>query len=150
MDFYSSVITHYLSGISVIGSTSPKLSASTSRPASSLSSEVNLRLSMDRFATAMDQEKNPPELRREPFNPITSSLPNVSQESDRPNLLNNHPYQLDRDVPSDEALRKIRTTNSITISPGRIIWTTVHVRFMQANGGIRNVREDVSKSTECR
>jgi len=136
MDFYSSVAADYLSGISAIGSTSPELSASTLRPASLQSSEEILHLSMDRFATAMDQEKNLPGQRREPFNPIIPSLQNGSQESDRPNFLNNHPYQLDRDVPSDEALGKIRTANSITISPGRILSMMVHVWFMPANEGI--------------
>ena len=122
MDFYSSVITDYLSGISALGSTSPELSASASAPpaSSSRSSEEIVHLSMDRFATAMDQEKALPGLRHEPFNPIFPSLQNVSQESERPNFLDNHPYNLGRDVPSDEALRKIRTANSITISPGTI------------------------------
>ena len=122
MDFYSSVITDYLSGISALGSTSPELSASASAPraSSSRSSEEIVHLSMDRFATAMDQEKALPGLRHEPFNPIFPSLQNVSQESERPNFLDNHPYNLGRDVPSDEALRKIRTANSITISPGEI------------------------------
>ena len=122
MDFYSSVITDYLSGISALGSTSPELSASASAPraSSSRSSEEIVQLSMDRFATAMDQEKALPGLRHEPFNPIFPSLQNVSQESERPNFLDNHPYNLGRDVPSDEALRKIRTANSITISPGEI------------------------------
>ena len=119
MDFYSSVITDYLSGNSALGSASPDLSASPPRAASSRSSEEILHLSMDRFATAMDQEKALPGLRHEPFNPIFPSLQNVSQESERPNFLENHPYPLGRDVPSDEALRKIRTANSITISPGK-------------------------------
>lgn len=121
MNFYPSAITDYLSGLSPIGPTSPELSASTPRPASLRSSKEILHLNMDRFATAMDQEKNLPGLRHEPPDPILPSLQNVSQESDRPNFLENHPYQLDRDVPSDEALRKIRTANSIAISPGRII-----------------------------
>ena len=122
MDFYSSVITDYLSGISALGSTSPELSASAApRASSSRSSEEIVHLSMDRFATAVDQEKALPGLRHEPFNPVFPSLQNVSQESERPNFLDNHPYNLGREVPSDEALRKIRTANSITISPGKII-----------------------------
>lgn len=136
MDFYSSVVTDYPSDISAIGSTSPELSASTPRPVSLQSCKEILRLSMDQFATAMDQEKNLPGQRREPLNPIIPSLQNGSHESNRPHFLNNHPYQLDSDVPSDEALGKIRTANSITISPGRIISTTLHVWFMPADEGI--------------
>ena len=129
MEFYSSVITDYLSGIPGPGSNSPEISASTPRPASPRSSEEILTLSMDRFATAMDQEKALPGLRHEPFNPNFPSLQNVSQESERPTFLDNHPYQLGRDVPSDEALRKIRTANSITISPGKIICMAIHCLF---------------------
>ncbi len=129
MESYSSVITDYLSSISALGCTSPELSASTPRPASSRSSEEIPTLSMDRFATAMDQEKALPGLRHEPFNPIFPPLQNVSQESERPTFHDNHPYQLGRDVPSDEALRKIRTANSITISPGEIIRMAVHCLF---------------------
>ena len=152
MDFYSSVITDYLSGISALGSTSPDLSASAPRPSSSRSSEEILHLSMDRFATAADQEKALPGLRHEPFNPIFPSLQNVSQESERhPNFLENHPYPLGRDVPSDEALRKIRTANSITISPGKALGTTIHCRMPYWLIAVsRIIREDLPKSTECR
>lgn len=55
-----------------------------------------------------------------PFNPSFPSRHNVSEESARPNYVNNSPtspYHLGRDVPSDEAINKIRTANSVTISP---------------------------------
>ena len=63
-----------------------------------------------------DQEKtfNPA------FNPPFPSRHNVSEESTRPNYVNNSPtspYHRDRDVPSDEAINKIRTANSVTITP---------------------------------
>ncbi|KAK3176789.1 hypothetical protein OEA41_008114 [Lepraria neglecta] len=54
------------------------------------------------------------------FNPTFPSVQNLSEESTRPNYLNNSPtspYHLGRDVPSDEALNKIKTANSVTISP---------------------------------
>ncbi|MCJ1452169.1 hypothetical protein MMC28_002511 [Mycoblastus sanguinarius] len=54
------------------------------------------------------------------FNPTFPSLQNVSEESQRPNFLkssSDSPYHLDRDVSSDDALNKIRTANSVTISP---------------------------------
>ena len=58
------------------------------------------------------------------FNPpLNTSFPsrhNVSEESARPNYVNNSPtspYHLNRDVASDEAINKIRTANSVTISP---------------------------------
>ena len=54
------------------------------------------------------------------FNPSFPSRHNVSEESTRPNYVNNSPtspYHLGRDVPSDEAINKIRTANSVTISP---------------------------------
>lgn len=54
------------------------------------------------------------------FNPTFPSLQNVSEESTRPNYLNNSPtspYNLGRDVPSDEALNKIKSAHSVTISP---------------------------------
>lgn len=55
------------------------------------------------------------------FNPTFPSNPNLSDETSRPeNYLNNSPtspYHLGRDVPSDEALNKIKTANSVTISP---------------------------------
>ncbi|MCJ1277196.1 hypothetical protein MMC21_005006 [Puttea exsequens] len=54
------------------------------------------------------------------FNPTFPSVQNVSEETNRRDYLNNSPtspYHLGRDIPSDEALNKIRTANSITISP---------------------------------
>ncbi|KAL9132392.1 MAG: hypothetical protein Q9175_006434 [Cornicularia normoerica] len=54
------------------------------------------------------------------FDPSFPSRHNVSEESTRPNYVNNSPtsaYHLGRDVPSDEAINKIRTANSVTISP---------------------------------
>lgn len=54
------------------------------------------------------------------FNPSFPSRHNVSEESSRPNYVNNSPtspYHPGRDVPSDEAINKIRTANSVTISP---------------------------------
>ena len=129
MDLYSSVITDYLSGISALGSANPELSVCSPRPTSSGSSEETIHLSMDRFATAVDQEKALPGLRHEPLDPTFPSLQNVSQESHRPNLLDNHPYQLSRDVPSDEALKKIRTANSINISPGNILSMAIHCLY---------------------
>ena len=63
-----------------------------------------------------DQEKN----FSPAFNPSFPSRHNVSEESTRPNYVNHSPtspYHLGRDVPSDEAINKIRTANSVTISP---------------------------------
>lgn len=63
-----------------------------------------------------DHEKNSNPI----FDPISSSSHNVSEESTRPSYLRNPstpPYHLGRDVPSDEAINKIRTANSVTISP---------------------------------
>lgn len=63
-----------------------------------------------------DQEKNISPA----FNASFPSRHNVSEESTRPNYVNNSPtspYHLGRDVPSDEAINKIRTANSVTISP---------------------------------
>jgi len=54
------------------------------------------------------------------FNPTFPSLQNVSEESTRPNYLNHSPtspYRTGRDISSDEALNKIKTANSLTISP---------------------------------
>ena len=54
------------------------------------------------------------------LNPSFPSRHNVSEDSTRPNYVNNSPtspYHLDRDVPSSEAINKIRTANSVTISP---------------------------------
>ncbi|KAL2048729.1 hypothetical protein ABVK25_010981 [Lepraria finkii] len=64
-------------------------------------------------------------LNEKPFsttlNPAFPSDQNLSEESTRrPNCLNNpptSPYHLDCDLPSDEALNKIKTANSVTISP---------------------------------
>ncbi|MCJ1260312.1 hypothetical protein MMC22_000172 [Lobaria immixta] len=55
--------------------------------------------------------------RDDAFNPTFSSLQNVSEDSARPNFLESTPYRLHGDIPSDEALRKIRTANSVSISP---------------------------------
>lgn len=54
------------------------------------------------------------------FNPTFPSLQDVSEESKSPNHLNNNstsPYHLGQDATSDEALNKLRTANSLTISP---------------------------------
>ena len=54
------------------------------------------------------------------FNPTFPSLQNVSEDSTRPNHLNDSPtlpYHHGRDVPSDEALHKLKTANSVTMSP---------------------------------
>lgn len=59
------------------------------------------------------------------FNPIFSSLHNVSEDSGHRNYLDApmdppSPYRLKVDASSDEALKHIRTANSITISPGML------------------------------
>lgn len=54
------------------------------------------------------------------FDPTFPSLQNVSEDSTRPNYLNNSPtspYDPGRDATSDEALHKVRTANSVTLSP---------------------------------
>ena len=54
------------------------------------------------------------------FNPTFPSNPNLSDESSRPNYLNNSPtspYHLGRDGPTDEALNKIKNANTGTITP---------------------------------
>ena len=51
------------------------------------------------------------------FNPTFPSLHNVSEDSDRKNYADSVPYQLNGDHSSEEALRKIRTANTIAISP---------------------------------
>ena len=54
------------------------------------------------------------------FNPTFPSLQNLSEDPNRANNVNSSPtspYNQDRDVASDEALNKIRTANSVTISP---------------------------------
>lgn len=53
------------------------------------------------------------------FNPTFPSLQNVSEDSTRPNFLDSMPYQLNADHSSEEALKKIRTANTIAISPGK-------------------------------
>lgn len=54
------------------------------------------------------------------FNPTFPSIQNVSEDSARPNFLESIPYQLNGDHSSEEALKKIRTANTIAISPGRL------------------------------
>ncbi|KAG6988994.1 GPR1/FUN34/YaaH-class plasma membrane protein [Physcia stellaris] len=51
------------------------------------------------------------------FNPAFPSVQNVSEDSGRPNFLESIPYQLNGDHSSEEALKKIRTANTIAISP---------------------------------
>lgn len=69
---------------------------------------------MDRF----DHEKGPDD-KQNTFNPIFPSLHNVSEDSGRHNFLDTpSPYKLNAGTSSDEALRQIRTANSISISPG--------------------------------
>ena len=53
------------------------------------------------------------------FNPTFPSVQNVSEDSGRPNFLESIPYQLNGDHSSEEALKKIRTANTIAISPGK-------------------------------
>ena len=57
------------------------------------------------------------------FNPTFPSLQNVSEDSTRPNnFLDSMPYQLNADHSSEEALKKIRTANTVNISPGEKAW----------------------------
>lgn len=58
------------------------------------------------------------------FNPNFPSLHNVSEDSGPRNFMDPpaSPFRLKADTSSDEALRQIRTANTISISPG-----TVHV-----------------------
>ena len=59
------------------------------------------------------------------FNPIFPSLQNVSEDSGHRNYLDApSPYRLNADVSSDEALKQIRTANTISISPG-IYWAVL-------------------------
>lgn len=57
--------------------------------------------------------------RDDALNPTLPSLQNISEDS-RPHFLESTPYHQHGDTPSDEALRKIRTANSVSISPGMI------------------------------
>ena len=69
----------------------------------------------------LGQEKNIPS-RDDVFNITFPTVQTVSEDSARPNNLETSPYRLHGDTPSDEALRKIRTANSITISPGTVFF----------------------------
>jgi len=72
------------------------------------------------------QDKNSrwakPDQHEKGFNPTFPSLQDLSNDSQRANkdFFNTSPtspYQMGRDIPSDEALNQIRTANSLTISP---------------------------------
>ena len=68
----------------------------------------------------MDQEKQYSRTDSDgAFNPNFPSLQNVSEDSSRPAILDGIPYQLNGDHSSEEALKKIRTANTIAISPGK-------------------------------
>lgn len=58
------------------------------------------------------------------FNPIFPSLPNVSEDSGPRNYMDARdapsPFRLKAETSSDEALRQIRTANTISISPGTL------------------------------
>lgn len=56
--------------------------------------------------------------RDDAFNSTFPSLQNVSEDSARPNYRESSPCRLHGDISSEEALRKIRTAQSISISPG--------------------------------
>ena len=67
----------------------------------------------------MDQEKKYSRTDSDgAFGPNFPSIQNVSEDSSRPAILDGIPYQLNGDHSSDEALKKIRTANTIAISPG--------------------------------
>lgn len=55
------------------------------------------------------------------FNATLSSKQKVFEDSAHPNLLESSPYHLHGDTPGEEALRKIRTANSVSISPGNVL-----------------------------
>ena len=56
------------------------------------------------------------------FNPIFPSLHNVSEDSGPRNYTDApSPLRLKADTSSDEALRHIRTANTISISPGTLL-----------------------------
>lgn len=65
----------------------------------------------------MDRKGSNTSSNKEGFNPTFPSLQNVSEDSGRPNYTDSVPYQLNADHTSQEALRKIRTANTINISP---------------------------------
>ena len=80
---------------------------------------------MDRFDRErglFDREKGLDD-KLDSFNPIFPSLQNVSEDSGPRNFLDTpSPYRLNANTTSDEALKQIRTANSVSISPG------MHVR----------------------
>ena len=72
----------------------------------------NLHGAMDRKESNVSATNN-----NDGFNPTFPSLQNVSEDSARPNYVDSLPYQLNGDHSSEEALRKIRTANTVAISP---------------------------------
>lgn len=78
--------------------------------------------SVPNLTDSMDHEKNFDRNNSDgAFNPTFPSLQNVSEDSSSPKILDGIPYQLNGDHSSDEALKKIRTANNISISPGKAI-----------------------------
>lgn len=74
--------------------------------------------SLSNLHEAMDRkESNGSANHNDGFNPTFPSLQNVSEDSDRKNYMDSMPYQLNGDHSSEEALRKIRTANTVAISP---------------------------------
>jgi hypothetical protein len=69
------------------------------------------------YDTMEDRKGSNTSSNKEGFNPIFPSLQNVSEDSGRPNYIDSVPYQINGDHSSEEALRKIRTANTVAISP---------------------------------
>ena len=85
------------------------------------------------------------------FNPTFPSLHNVSEDSTRPCILDSMPYQINGDHSSEEALKKIRTANTIAISPGKTLGSIDSISHdYVANTVYRTLREAVSKPPKSR
>jgi hypothetical protein len=69
------------------------------------------------YDTMEDRKGSNTSSNKEGFNPTFPSLQNVSEDSGRPNYIDSVPYQINGDHSSEEALRKIRTANTVAISP---------------------------------
>lgn len=71
---------------------------------------------MGRLANMHEKDKSG---RDESFNPILPSMQKTSEDQARAcPLEGSSPYRINGDTSADEALKKIRTANSISISPG--------------------------------
>ena len=110
---------------------------------------------------AMDgyQHEKDPGLSDNIFNPIFSSLHNVSEDSGHRKYLDApmeppspyRPKAADTESTSDEALKHLRTANSITISPGMLMPSAHMIEYWRiANHDTRIIREAVSQPTDTR